>query len=84
MGLVLSPFRLHFLQVVARDEDGISLYFFSSGYKVHRRVNSEGEVRALFAATEPRGGTQVVHCARGGWVGGWRAARLRARVVSYA
>ena len=47
-------------QVVARDEDGISLYFFSTGYKKFTHVNSAEVVRWNFNVVgTPKGGTQL-------------------------
>ena len=47
-------------QVVEHDEDGISLYFFSTGYRKFTHVNSALEVKEKFSSTRPKGGTQLV------------------------
>ena len=47
-------------KVVERDDDGISLYFFSSAWEVHRNVTSASRVRELFALRgPPKGGTRL-------------------------
>mmetsp|Transcript_4840 Transcript_4840/g.6231 ORF Transcript_4840/g.6231 Transcript_4840/m.6231 type:complete len:467 (+) Transcript_4840:57-1457(+) len=46
-------------QVVSRDEDGITLYFFSSGYRKSTHVNSEDMVKYCFAQEQPKGGTEL-------------------------
>jgi len=46
-------------KVIARDEDGISLYFFSTGYNKFTLVNSADVVRERFALVRPKGGTQL-------------------------
>ena len=46
-------------EVVKRDEDGISLYFFSTGYRKFTHVNSALEVKEKFSSTRPKGGTQL-------------------------
>jgi hypothetical protein len=44
---------------VERDEDGITLYFFSSGYTKYEHVTSAEEVRFNFSQERPYGGTQL-------------------------
>jgi len=51
-------------QVVARDEDGITLYFFSSGYRKFEHVNSASDVTEKFQQTQPRGGTMLAEALR--------------------
>jgi Mg-chelatase subunit ChlD len=46
-------------KVIEKDEDGISLYFFSTGYKKFKLVNSASVVKDHFASERPRGGTQL-------------------------
>jgi len=46
-------------EVVKRDEDGISLYFFSTGYRKFTHVNSSDVVKEKFSSTRPKGGTQL-------------------------
>ena len=46
-------------QVVEHDDDGISLYFFSTGYRKFPHVNSSSEVKEKFSSTRPKGGTQL-------------------------
>jgi Mg-chelatase subunit ChlD len=46
-------------QVVERDDDGISLYFFSTGYQKFTNVNCNEHVRTYFTRTQPKGGTQL-------------------------
>ena len=40
--------------MVERDEDGITLYFFNTGYRKHARVNSADQVRWLFDQEKPQ------------------------------
>ena len=51
-------------RVVERDEDGISLYFFSSGYTKATHVNSVEMVQYHFRQVQPRGGTMLVEALR--------------------
>jgi hypothetical protein len=46
-------------QVVGKDEDGISLYFFSSGFVRFDHVRSAADVTAKFLSSRPKGGTQL-------------------------
>mmetsp|Transcript_12133 Transcript_12133/g.28422 ORF Transcript_12133/g.28422 Transcript_12133/m.28422 type:complete len:915 (-) Transcript_12133:516-3260(-) len=46
-------------QVCAADEDGITLYFFSSGYKKFTHVNTVDQVRWNFQNEKPKGGTML-------------------------
>jgi len=45
--------------VCAADEDGITLYFFSSGYKKFTHVNTVDQVRWNFQNEKPKGGTML-------------------------
>jgi hypothetical protein len=46
-------------QVVKKNEDGISLYFFSTGYQKFTHVKSAEVVTDKFRSTRPKGGTQL-------------------------
>jgi hypothetical protein len=46
-------------RVVERDNDGITIYFFSSGFTKHEHVCSAQHVQQLFRDVKPRGGTRL-------------------------
>jgi uncharacterized protein YegL len=46
-------------QLVEKNEDGISLYFFSTGYQKFTHVKSAEVVTDKFRSTRPKGGTQL-------------------------
>jgi uncharacterized protein with von Willebrand factor type A (vWA) domain len=47
--------------VTEQDSNGISLYFFSNGYKSYHNVTDASKVMELFDQNKPGGGTQLTN-----------------------